>query len=270
MEFRDILVLVDNSPQCAARIDLAIYLAKKNKAHLTGLYIITHSHYSPLKNGVEKSASAARELFDSKTGVASIGAEWCCVDWPVAGVNMAEIVNLHAYHKDLVIVGQTDPGSKDNEVPTDLPERVIKGAGRPVLVVPYAGSFSTVGDHVMVAWHAGRESVRALNDAMPFIRTAGQVEVMAVSGRDIQGSADASLSAHIGTHLSRHNVKADIEQFATGKVLVGDVLLNTAWEKGCDLLVMGAFTYTSRGSMVLGPVARHILGHMSLPVLMSH
>lgn len=48
---------------------------------------------------------------------------------------------------------------------------------------------------------------------------------------------------------------------------LADMILNRACEESCDLLVMGAF----RGDRpALGKIARHVLQHMTLPVLMSH
>jgi nucleotide-binding universal stress UspA family protein len=51
---------------------------------------------------------------------------------------------------------------------------------------------------------------------------------------------------------------------------VGDTLLNRVCEEGFDLLVMGAYAHTPQGKIVLGSVARHLLEHMTVPVLMSH
>lgn len=42
-------------------------------------------------------------------------------------------------------------------------------SGRPCLVVPYAGEFPTVGTRVLVAWDGGRESARAVHEAMPHL-----------------------------------------------------------------------------------------------------
>lgn len=44
MAFKDILIHLDNSPQCAARHSLAVRLAQKYLAHLTGIYVISHPH----------------------------------------------------------------------------------------------------------------------------------------------------------------------------------------------------------------------------------
>lgn len=46
MEFKDILVHLDNSPHCTTRLELAIKLAGEHKTQLSGLYVIS----PPLKN----------------------------------------------------------------------------------------------------------------------------------------------------------------------------------------------------------------------------
>lgn len=270
MTFKDILVHIDSSPQCAARLSFAIGLARQHKAHLTGLYVISTPHYKPRHGSAGVKAADVQAVFEREVAESGISAEWLCVDWPVTGVSMTEIVNLHAYHKDLVIVGQTDPSSPRGEIPPDLPERLVKSSGRPVLVVPYAGQFKTVGDEVMVAWKPGRESVRALNDAMPFLLNARQVRILGVNPPAAGDSTGHDYSADICTHLARHGIKGKAEQLVAADVPIGDVLLTQAWEGGCDLLVMGAYTHNPRGTLALGPVAVHVLKHMTMPVLMSH
>ncbi len=266
MTFKDVLVHIDSTQQCAARLDLAIGLAKKHRAHLTGLYVISHPHYRPWHERTDMKVAEAQESFSQKTARAGIFAEWLCVDWTVTGVSVTEIVNIHAYHKDLVIVGQP----QDGDTPSDLPERLVSGSGRPVLIVPYAGTFNTVGERVMVAWKSGRESVRAVNDAMPFLLNAREVSILAVNPPAISESASNGPCADICSHLARHDIKAKGEQLVAADIPIGDVLLNQAWEEGCDLLVMGAYTHTPRGTLALGSVARHVLKHMTMPVLMSH
>lgn len=268
MAFKDILVHVDNSPNCAARITLAIGLARQYQAHLTGLYVISHPYYKPQHEGQGCESMDVQASFERETAQAGISAEWLCVDWAVTGVSVTEIVTMHAYHKDLVIVGQTERGALADDISADLPERVARGAGRPVLVVPFAGKFEKIGERVMIAWRAGRESARALGDAMPFLENAQQVKVLEVDSS--AGDAKYTVSgADVCKHLGRHGIEATSE-FIVAEIPTGDVLMNQAWEEGFDLFVMGAYTNTSRGTLALGPVAEHVLKHMSLPVLISH
>ena len=48
---------------------------------------------------------------------------------------------------------------------------VLLAAGRPVLVVPYAGSFADAGKRVLVAWNASREATRALTESSSSLTT---------------------------------------------------------------------------------------------------
>ena len=271
MALADILVHIDNTPNCAARLEVAIRLARRHRASLTGLYVISHQFYQPRQQSpVDAAAASAQKMFVELTAGAGVEAQWHCVDWSVIGVSVAEIVNHHAHYTDLVVVGQTLPGAPGKGLPADLPERLILGAGRPVLVVPYAGSFPTVGERVLVAWKAGRESTRAVNDALPLLKDARQVNLLAVNSSANYGDDGESLCADICLHLTRHGVTANAEKILAATASVGDTLLNRAYEEGFDLLVMGAYAHTPQGTLVLGAVAKHLLKDMTVPVLMSH
>lgn len=271
MAIKDILLHLDDSPNCAARLELAIGLARAHGAHLKGLYVVTHSYYAP-RHGAGASETLARieAMFRDRTGEAGISAEWLYVNWSVVGVSITEILDLHAYYSDLVIVSQPDY-SQGSGASVDIPERLGLGAGRPVLVVPYAGTFPVCGERAMIAWRAGRESSRVVNDAMPILERAGHVTVATVGMQGLDNDAVVEDIARISAYLARHRVAAVHEQILTSaSIPVGDVLLNHACEQKMDLLVMGAFASTRRGAFVLGPVARHLMTHMTLPVLISH
>lgn len=274
MAFADILVHLDQTKSCAVRLGVAVDLAKRFGARLTGLYVITHQYYQPRHGKAEAAATAVRDMFDAQVAKAGIAAKWQCIDWSVIGVGMTEIINNHAHYTDLLIVGQASPdavGNVINESPADLPERVVLGAGRPVLIVPYAGSFPTVGERVLVAWKAGRESTRAVNDALPFLKKARRVDVLAINGSETYGDDSQSLCGNICEHLERHEVKASPESMVVSdNTPVGDALLNRTCEEGYDMVVMGAYAHTPQGKMALGLVAGHLLKQMTVPVLMSH
>lgn len=264
MAFKDILVHIGNSERSGAVLDLAIWLAKTHQAHLTGLYITTHHRYSSQLESVHSAVVEAQAIFKAKTDEAGISSEWLCVDWPVVGEKVSTIINLYAYSKDIVIVGQTERASRSDDCEPDLPERVILESGRPVLIVPYAGTFGTVGLRPMVAWKSGRESARAVSDAMPFFLHSREVRVLSIGTSEPRESSN-----RIVAHLVQHGVQVETEQFNVGDISIGDILLNHVWEEGCDLLVMGGYTRTSKG-FELSPIARNVLTHMTSPVLISH
>ena len=266
MPIKDILVHVGNSHHCGVLLDVAIDLARKHQARLTGLHVISHPHYQPQHAGTDAIAAELQTCFSRKTADAGITADWLGLESSASGVNVAEIINFHALYKDLVIVGQA---SDSDDVEPDLPERVVLGAGRPVLIIPFAGTFATVGEKVMIAWRAGRESTRALHDALPFLLTSREVGILSVVQPDDAVSSNREPCAEVSAHLACHGITARGEELAGAAIPIGDLLLNHSWDKGCDLLVMGAYGYSGRG-FALGSVAKDILGHMTLPVLMSH
>ena len=266
MPLKNILVHLDNSDHSATRLDLAAGLAQKHQARLTGLYVVTHPYYEPLNMDADAHLKKVRTQFNEIIAGAALQAELLAVDSNVIGISVAEIINLHAHFFDMVIIGQADHASSDKDTPSDLPERVLLGAGRPVLIVPYAGSGRECGTRALISWKAGREATRAVNDAIPLLALADVVTVLAVNPTDAEQSEGDRLCAH----LACHGITARAERKISIDISIGDVLLNRVSDEGSDLLVMGAFARTRLGTPALGDVARHILMYMTVPVLMSH
>jgi nucleotide-binding universal stress UspA family protein len=208
-------------------------------------------------------------MFREKAAAAGITSEWIRPGRSSSGVMMMDIMTTHAYYTDLVIVGQPNFKPPNLSIPPELPERLVMLCGRPVLVVPYTGLFETAGDRIMVAWRAGRESVRSLNDAMPFIEKAHHVSIVEVSSEAIPSESNDHI-IHVRDFIAQHNVTARTEQIYAGNFTVGDTILNLVCEKTIDLLVMGAYVHSRRGALTLSPIANHILKHLTVPVIMSH
>ena len=272
MAFKDILLHLDNSASCPTRIDVALYLARLHGARLKGIYVVTHSYYTPGPAAGDTEAVAGIEaMFKEKAALAGISAEWHYVDWSVVGVGISEVIDIYAYYSDLIIVSQPDHGAQNSSTPVDLPERLGLGTGRPVLVVPYAGSFTVSGERVMIAWRAGRESSRIVNDAMPILEKARFVSVVTVSTQGTNDEKAENDALKLCEYLACHGIAAHNDQILTSASFpVGDALLNHACEQKMDLLATGAFAPNRRGVFALGPVARHLMNHMTLPVLISH
>lgn len=272
MAIKDILLHLDNSPSCQARIDLAIQIAKSHGAHIKGLFILSHSYYAPRHTTADAEEARTMEaLFTARATAAGVSAEWLYVDWSVVGVRMTEIITLFTYYTDLVIIGQPSEAANSAGVPFDLPERLGLAGGKPLLIVPYAGNFSDSISRIMVAWKAGRESSRTLYDALPFLEKAEHLSIVTVANPGQQEYGAENDMQYLAAYLSRHQISAAHEQIlAPASLAVGDALLNHACEQKMDLLVMGGFAASRRGAFMLGPVARHLMNHMTVPVLLSH
>ena len=277
MALKDILLHLDNSKSCKARLEAAIQLAQVNDAHLAGLYIIqlpsfpSYAEVNIPREVLEAHARAAKEKADAAekgfleaTNRAGLSAEWRCVEGEIANH-----LTVHARYVDLVLLGQVERDDPESTGP-GLIDAVALGAGRPVLTIPYIGISQPLGRRVIVGWNASREAVRAVNDALPLLERAQHVTVLSINppGGE-QGDGDIA-SADICLHLARHGVNAEAHQLQAEDIEAGAMLLSYAADQGADLIVTGAYGHSRLRELVLGGVTRHLVQHMTVPVFMSH
>jgi len=269
MNLKDILVHIDHRVTCASRLAVAVRLAKQQGARLTGFYAVPHPSLAPHHRSPEDLAEEAHQSFRAGLAGSDLESGWICVDSRQTGLDLPNALNLHGHYHDLLVVSQTDFDAPDRTIPPRLPEKAVLGSGRPVLIVPYAGEFKTLGKRVMLAWRGGPESTRALHDALPLLNNAASVRVISVQGRG--GDEIYTLhNADICDHLRRYKLPVSSEKLNAGELSVGDLLLNRCADEGIDLLVMGAFSQTRRGHQTLGEVGTQLLQAMTVPVLMSY
>lgn len=260
MPLTSILVHLDSASDMTSRLSVAVGYAAKHGARLAGMY----TSCGKARDGEERAAA----LFLDETARAGIRAEWLGADAEGADADVAHVVNYYARATDMVITGQTPPGRVGRGL-RDLPERLVLSCGRPVLIVPSTGSFTSCGEKVMVAWNNGRESARALHDAIPILEKAHRVHLLRVLMASDSGTP-SGVPSSIAAFLAGHGVKVRPEEILAPNFPLGDLLHNHAREEGADLLVMGAYGISLTGRPVIGKAAKHILRHMTMPVLMSH
>lgn len=100
-------------------------------------------------------------------------------EWRTLAGDPVDAVTFCARCADLVVIGQLDPETCEADcVPTYFVQDVVLGAGKPVLIVPFAGHFGQVGGRAMVAWNASREASRAVRDALPLLKRSEAVELV--------------------------------------------------------------------------------------------
>lgn len=181
----------------------------------------------------------------------------------------AALVEL-AKSVDLTITGQRPPSSRSEGAARFRPEDIVIAAGRPVLVVPYAGTFEAVGRRVLAAWDGTREANRALNDALPLLADAEAVTVMFVGAHTRELEQHHAALERVVRHLQRHGIKATLEETLRGDLAISDILLSRAADLAADLIVTGGYHHSQLREALIGGVSRELLAHMTVPVLMSH
>ena len=275
MALKDLLVHVAGTAESSATMDAALALAGEHDAHLIGLGIraplgipayteaqLPDTMLKILQEREDQRLAEARQLFESKAKSAGRAdrAEWR-TDMGVPH----RVFGLHARYADLSVLAQDAPETQDLRF-ADLAEDVLISAGRPILVLPAKVGGAWTGRTVLVAWNGSREAARALADAMPLLEQAHTVEIFTAGEQDIGDLPGVDIAAH----LARHKIAVDVFRFAGTEANVGDALLNRAADIGADLIVMGGYGRSRFREYVLGGVTRHVLQHLTVPVLMSH
>ncbi|HXO92388.1 MAG TPA: universal stress protein [Stellaceae bacterium] len=289
MPLKDLLVCFDRTEAGYARLELAFNLARASRAYLAGAYVLPETHVSPVgsvgfglappagmtglgEEGVSPSgvlreaeaAESAEQHFKSKLRLHGIEGEWHLL----ADGDSAALIEL-AKSVDLTIAGQRPPNSQSNGASRFRPEDIVVAAGRPVLIVPYAGAFETVGKRILIAWDGTREATRALHDALPLF-TDPEATVVFVGSHERDLEQQRPALDRVVHHLHHHGVAARPEETLRGGLAVSDVLLSRAADLGADLIVSGGYHHSQLREALLGGVSRELLEHMTVPVLMSH
>ncbi|MEA2740013.1 MAG: hypothetical protein QOH05_3320 [Acetobacteraceae bacterium] len=271
MSIKDILVHVDSSPACEERVRLTIQLANRSGAFVTGVFVLpSPAMMIPPDSGaaavtvatylteLEDAASATgREFLDR---LHSYGLEG---DWHLEHGAAAFNITRRARTMDLVVLGQHDP-----DYPTVLttPEDVILSCGLPVLVVPFAGRFDSVGENAAIAWNNSREAARSVHDALPLLMPQRKVTVVSVNpDPDDEEARDALVG-----HLVRHGFDTEVATHVTKQLSPAELMLSRVADDSSDLIVMGAYGHSRLRETVLGGMTRDMLRSMTVPVLMAH
>lgn len=269
MLLKDIIVHLDRGPGCTARFMAAVDLARRHQACLKGLYVIDHPYYNSQPD-LERDYDEMRSFFVNAATKSGVTAEWLFVDWRVVGVSLSEIIAYHAYSADLLIIGQPKERRRFRGGNYELPEQLIRVCGRPVVVFPAASDVYHFGGKILVAWRGGRESTRAIHDALPLLHDSSRIEIITVvSDEEERKRENASLSA-IDVHLARYAIEARTTMIDRNGKSVADVLLKRVEEEEADLLVMGGVAYSTRGVPRFTDLAREVMQRMTVPILFSH
>ena len=285
MALKDILVGIDPSTDGESRLKLALNLVRAHQAHVTVCYVMREEHdapVSPIFAGMPvnrgdtapgdpvfppasreaERAGQVEELFRAELRAHGLGGEWQLLS-PGETAVFIDLAKVF----DLTILGQLSPEIRSTGF---RPDEIVIATGRPVLVVPYAGTFDTVGRRVLVAWDGTREAARAANDALPLLENAEAVTVMFVGARETTLAEHHPSIERMVQHLQRHGIPAQAEETLQGDLRISDVLLSRAADLAVDLLVAGGYHHSQLREALVGGVSRELLDHITVPVLMSH
>lgn len=176
---------------------------------------------------------------------------------------LASFTTLARLH-DLTVL-DAEPASLNFD--RGLMEALLTDSGRPLLIVPL-GQDSFRSERIMLAWDGSARAARAANDALPFLRAAKDVEVIAVIGeKDLPDTVDGT---DIAPHLARHGVSVTVNCVAAQNGDVAQTLRDASERFGADMIVMGGYVHSRLRELVFGGVTQSLLTASPVPLFMSY
>ncbi len=283
MSYKTIITYLPSLEIAKQVLDVALPLSEAHGAHLIGLHIIPVLPISlPLypagqipipddviekqKKALEDDAQVVCAEFERATSKIDAKSEWRChkADYGQFATSIVE----QGRCADLVVIAK---GTKDPyNTGTDLTARIVLECGRPTLVVPEKNNANTVGKHVLIAWDGGREASRAAYDAIPILKDAESVRIVAVNPTPRNGHGNFAEGDELALGLARHGVKAEVTTTHTNERTAAQELLERVTGHGSDLLVMGCYGHSRVRELFFGGVTSAVMSKMPVPVLMSH
>lgn len=155
------------------------------------------------------------------------------------------------------------PGSRGGRMSAF--EAALFDSGGPVLMAPPTPPKS-LGQNILIHWNASTETARTIEFALPMLRQAKRVSIVAVEGHIVPGpSAKDALR-----HLEDNGISATETTVTGARSRPGEAILSEAAKVGADLLIKGAYTQSRLRQMIFGGATRHILEAAELPVFLAH
>ncbi|MGH7076675.1 MAG: universal stress protein [Acetobacteraceae bacterium] len=286
MSIRKILVPLSSGASGEAALATGLLVAHNWGAHLLALHVRVDSRdVAPLageglsgamieemmaateKESAER-AALLKVLFDK-----AVAADGIATDDPAAVQNHAtasfasaigreeDVVAQQARLADLTVVAHPETGG--DAASADALHAVLFDSGRPVLLAP-GTTPGHIGRRICLAWNGTAESASAVTAALPWLKHAEAVRILASEGYQRRGPAAEDLAPY----LALHGIATDRGTIQPIGGVVGAGILAAAEEFGADLLTMGAYSHSRLRQLILGGVTRHMLEHAQLPILM--
>lgn len=189
------------------------------------------------------------------------------VSWKDTIGNVADCLAAETRYHDLLVLA----GGSEREGRLSVGEigHIVLSCGRPVLMAPErepAGPFDTVA----IAWKDTPEAAHAVTAALPILKRAKRVEVISTNEDDERALDYLKCCEGVIQYLRWHEIEAQLRFGVPAGRSVSDAIIETAKERDCDLLVMGAYGHSRLRELIFGGVTRGVLSGVDMPIFLCH
>ena len=175
--------------------------------------------------------------------------------------NFADCIAREARLSDLAVFAATKEDERVGVI--EAVEAVLLEARRPVMLSCRAVA-PGFHDKIAIGWNASVESAQAVSAALPFLKRASRVDILAVEQPDAPCAQCGALVEYLGLH----GVAAHAREIKAGERSVAQALLEEA--AGAGLLVLGGYGHSRWRELFVSGVTRQAIAHADLPLFLVH
>lgn len=283
MSIAKILVPLDGTAQDTIAATIAIRAAKPFNAHVSTVFVRSDPVEALPFVGVPLTGEAMQAIIDGQAEFATTSAktaratllrvcdsegvefvdvpEWrdavTCSFRERAG-HSAKVVAESASLSDLVVLAQPARSPQSYETILD----VLLKAQRPVLHATETPA--RLFHRVAIGWDGGACAAHAMFAAMPYLRRAQSVEVVAIDRGQCAELHD------VKDYLKLHGVACTTRSLHTDHRPIHETLMTHVEASHADTLVIGGYSHSHVRETFFGGVTIETLLHARIPVFLTH
>ena len=272
----DILAYADNYRVWNRSMRYAAEIAALLDARLTGIFVsepvapispsplpvLPPELYTVSEDIVREARKAAPAFAEFATRFGAENPRWLVARGHVA----ATLANAGSWH-DLLVIGSRGITAWSS---ASAIGHLLLGCALPCIVVPESFKRKAAVRSVAVAWNGSTEAIRAIHAALPILKRARNVVLLAGEQKEIFSAIDWNVPFKVEEYLAGHGIDFTKKAFRADPNAAGQRLLHAADANDADLLVMGAYGRARLSEWMLGGATRYILDNAELPVFMRH
>lgn len=270
---KSILLHVANDNGFESRMQVALDLAREYDGHLTCFQPVAlelafvgdfyGAASAVMVTAAREEAEAHRAKIEEHLGKEDVPWNWI-TEFGSATTRLLDYAGL----EDIVVVGAPQTESGDTPAAAVVSELVVQ-LRAPALVVPAGVNNFDVDAPAIVGWNGSVESGNALRAALPVLKRASTVQIIAIAGK--HGTVNQPVAAsEAAQYLSRHGISAEVIEQPCDPAGVAATLVMAAKAIGASCIVMGSYGHSRLRETVFGGVTQEMLSNVEVPLLMSH
>jgi nucleotide-binding universal stress UspA family protein len=259
--FKDLLVALGGEEAHWQALEHALTIAKRSQGRILGVYVAQHQEELTPEEQLAQGGliDTIKNEFNRRCEEANVRHEFA-VDWG----SPAEAILRRSVWADLVVFSITHPpGDKAVARFRSGLTPLLQSCSRPLLAVPVTANSAM--DRMLLAYDGSPKSEEGL-----FIATYRAVKygfplVVLVASND-RVAVDTGDKAR--DYLEKHGVK-DYKIIVKQNKKAGKLILKTAKEHDCNMLIMGGFGRRPFWRIVMGSLVDKMLREFPHPILIS-